>query len=247
MSTAACCPTDRTAAAASHESSARGKMEKLNSMDCYVVGSGSHTVVLVYDIFGFHSNNYELADSISQSLGWVVVIPDLFRGSPWPAVNFPPRGQDQASMFSRFLNSQADCGQRALDVKAVIDHYRSGVRQTFSIIAFCWGCKVAALVNDYPGVKSICGAHPSFLTASDGFAVNVPTLWLPTADDDISDYINGFTSARRDKFVTVSSDFSDLFHGFMAARGDWMNDKIRERVSYATKAFVDFIKNSLDF
>ena len=246
MSTAACCPTDRTSAAASHDYSAQGKMEKVNSMDCYLVGSGSHTVVLIYDIFGFHSNNFELADSISQTQGWTVVIPDLFRGSPWHAVNFPPRGQDQASMFSRFLTSQADCGQRALDVKAVIDHFKSPVRQTFTILAFCWGCKVAALVNDYPGVKSIAGAHPSFLTGSDGFVVNVPTLWLPTADDDISDYINGFTTAKRDRFVTISGDFTDLYHGFMAARGDWMNENLRDRVSAATRVIVSFIKTNLE-
>ena len=104
---------------------------------------------------------------------------------------------------------------------------------------------MASIVNDYPGVKAIAGAHPSFLNSSDGFGVNVPCLWLPTADDDISEYIDGYIGAKRDAFVTVSAEFNDLSHGFMAARGDWSNERLRERVSIATRLIVSFFASKL--
>jgi len=245
MATAACCPTDKTVAAVSGVYASMGRMEKVNSMDCYVVGSGPHAVVMVYDIFGFHNNNFELADSISQNKGWTVLIPDLFRGSPWPAVNFPPRGQDQAAMLSRFLTTQADASQRSLDIISVIDHFKTKGRMQFSVLGFCWGGKAASLVNDYPGVRSIAGAHPSFLSGSDGVNVNIPCLWLPTGDDDISEYIEGFTAGKRARLITVSGEFSDMFHGFMASRGDWSNERVRDRVSQATRLLVSFFESHL--
>lgn len=248
-----CCPTDRTAAASTVEYEAKGRKYLLNSMEVYTVGpeNASRVLVLVYDIFGWHYNNFELADTVASAKNWRVVIPDLFRGAPWPASHFPPRGKAQCADFSNFLSSQANTVQRCLDVKAVIDGLQ---KETSSgdaskapgiyILGFCWGAKVAALVNDFPGVKAIAGAHPSFLDATDALDVAVPTLWLPTMDDDLTDYLAGLDSAKKSQkdFVFIDESFRDMFHGFLAARGDWTDEFQRTRASQAIKTLVGFFE-----
>jgi dienelactone hydrolase len=244
-----CCPTDRTAAASTGEYVAQGQKLTLNSMDVYSVGpvTASRVLVVVYDIFGFHYNNFELADVVAASKGWRVLVPDLFRGAPWPACHFPPRGKAQCADFSNFLSTQANSVDRCLDVKSLIasvasEHPQSDGQGFCYVLGFCWGAKVASLVNDYPGVRAIAGAHPSFLGATDALDVAVPTLWLPTVDDDLTDYVDGLKAGRGTQrgLVTIDEAFRDMFHGFLAARGDRTHEFQRQRASDAIKTIVAF-------
>eukprot|EP00636_Phaeomonas_parva_P012638 CAMPEP_0118880814 /NCGR_PEP_ID=MMETSP1163-20130328/20354_1 /TAXON_ID=124430 /ORGANISM="Phaeomonas parva, Strain CCMP2877" /LENGTH=200 /DNA_ID=CAMNT_0006817379 /DNA_START=141 /DNA_END=740 /DNA_ORIENTATION=+ len=51
-----------------------------------------HVVVLLPDVFGWESNDMRAcADRIAKTCGAIVVMPDLFRGTPWPA-DAPPGG-----------------------------------------------------------------------------------------------------------------------------------------------------------
>lgn len=238
-----CCPTDRTAASGTVEYTAQGTKQMLNSMEVYAIGpeNATRVLIVVYDIFGFHYNNFELADSIAKSRGWRVLVPDLFRGSPWPACHFPPRGKAQSADFSNFLSTQANAVQRSLDVKTLISSLVSTSTQ-FYILGFCWGAKVAALVNDFPGVRAIAGAHPSFLDATDALDVAVPTLLLPTVDDDLTDYLAGLAAGKQAQraLVLVDENFRDMFHGFLAARGDWTNENQRIRASQAINTIAAF-------
>ena len=247
-----CCPTDRTAAASTLEYEANGTKFQLNSMEVYTVGpeNASRVLVIVYDIFGWHYNNFELADTVASTKNWRVVVPDLFRGAPWPASHFPPRGKAQCADFSNFLSSQANAAQRCLDIQALIESLTKttildyGNNLGFYVLGFCWGAKVAALVNDFPGVKAIAGAHPSFLGATDSLDVAVPTLWLPTVDDDLTDYVAGLEAAKKSQkgLVIIDEGFRDMFHGFLAARGDWTDEFQRTRASQAIKTLVGFFE-----
>jgi dienelactone hydrolase len=58
-----------------------GKVVRVEDLDIYVVGSGDKCVVWNYDIFGFNSGRTkELADLLAES-GFLVVMPDYFRGT----------------------------------------------------------------------------------------------------------------------------------------------------------------------
>ncbi|KAF4646661.1 hypothetical protein FOL47_005838, partial [Perkinsus chesapeaki] len=88
----ACCPTDKVQAPPSGYQG-KGAFTTIAGLKCYTVGSGSNGAGLlsIYDIFGFHSNNYEEADRLSEGLdGALVVVPDFFDGKPWPASKYPP-------------------------------------------------------------------------------------------------------------------------------------------------------------
>ena len=59
----------------------RGRVVRVEDLDIYVVGSGDKCVVWNYDIFGFNSGRTkELADLLAES-GFLVVMPDYFRGT----------------------------------------------------------------------------------------------------------------------------------------------------------------------
>jgi hypothetical protein len=66
-----------------------GKIEKLGDMDCYVVGKPTNgkAIVLIYDIYGVSDNCRHNCDLLAQA-GYLVVMPDLFRGSGRNDPNF---------------------------------------------------------------------------------------------------------------------------------------------------------------
>eukprot|EP01043_Picozoa_sp_COSAG02_P113989 COSAG02_NODE_50266_length_321_cov_1.391892_1_plen_97_part_10 len=55
-------------------------IEKLDDMDVYVVGTGERAIVLIYDIFGFAPANTRHNCDLLARAGFLVVMPDLFRG-----------------------------------------------------------------------------------------------------------------------------------------------------------------------
>jgi dienelactone hydrolase len=202
---------------------------------------------LAHDIFGHQQNKFELSDQIHSKTSWTVVCPDYFHGQNWDPAEYPPKTEDQQRRFAVFLSKQADAEARAEDTRELIEYFRSNGRSTFSLIGLCWGCKLAAIINDYPGVVAITGAHPSFLEANDGEMANVATLWLPTPEDKMAEYISGVESANRWSFVTVDEDFMDMYHGFMGARGQWDDPKERSRVEAARDVIINFTRKQLKF
>ena len=238
-----CCPTDRTAAAATGDYVPEGRAERISSIDCYVVGNGPETIIMVTDIFGLHQNNYELADTLSHKEGYKVIIPDLFRGAAWPATQFPPQTNEQSAAFSAFLAGIANAGKRQTDIIELIEAL--GNRDHIALLGFCWGAKVATLAGNASSVGAIVGAHPAFLGGSDGLSACVPTLIIPTGDDDLTDYKNAVAVGKGANYVTINEDFLDMFHGFLAARGDWTDQKQRTRASAAIKVIVNFLARYL--
>ena len=59
----------------------RGSVETVGDMDMYVVGSGERCIILVYDIHGFAPPNTQHNCDLLADAGFLVVMPDFFRGS----------------------------------------------------------------------------------------------------------------------------------------------------------------------
>jgi len=68
-----------------------GTSLKIGELDAYQTGDvGSKRVLIAaYDIFGFHPNTKQFCDQLAKA-GFLIVMPDFFRGSPWDEKNFPP-------------------------------------------------------------------------------------------------------------------------------------------------------------
>ncbi|CAG7733649.1 unnamed protein product [Allacma fusca] len=67
-----------------------GKIWNLEDLPIYETAGGNNRVLLLaYDIFGFHPNTFRVADRLAMESGMRVVIPDFFRGEPFPEDKYP--------------------------------------------------------------------------------------------------------------------------------------------------------------
>jgi dienelactone hydrolase len=226
-----CCPTDRQATRGEFSGQIGSKIQipvsndvSSAALDCFVSTSANSSapwLILVYDIFGVHPNNHLLATFMNEK-GINVAIPDLFGGNNWPRDQFPVPS-DKRDAFSTFMQIQADPQSRAEGVRKCIEYIRSTHRaSSIALLGLCWGFKLCSLIGSHDGiVRCMVGAHPSLLTSQDGDNVSVPTLILPTADDNLTRYLAGVVRNRNPKLVRVSEEYLGSFHGFLGARGDW--------------------------
>merc|ERR1712106_1136626 len=76
-----CCPAGSLLMLGEEGYQPKGKVVRVEDLDIYVVGNGEKCVTWNYDIFGFNSGRTkELADLLAES-GFLVVMPDYFRGT----------------------------------------------------------------------------------------------------------------------------------------------------------------------
>jgi len=70
----------------------KGKETTLGDLVIYETGDSTSPNLLIcfYDIFGFHPVTKQVCDKLGEA-GWRVVMPDFFRGKPFPLENFPPK------------------------------------------------------------------------------------------------------------------------------------------------------------
>ncbi len=66
-----------------------------DDMRCYIVGSGARALIVIYDIFGFAPANTRHNCDLLADAGFLVVMPDLFRGSGRGADGFVRPANDQ--------------------------------------------------------------------------------------------------------------------------------------------------------
>lgn len=245
-----CCPTGRTAVPVNEQSyKGKGKMVPIpiegEIIDCYVVGEGEHVVFLGYDVFGLHPNKLQLADKFVSDLGKLTfIIPDFFKDKAWPAEKYPPKSPEFKEEFAEFLGKVANWTLLAPKVEQVFRHYQKTKGcSAFSVIGLCWGAKLAVASYPFANLKSIVGVHPSFLNADDAKDPKVPTLLLPTGDDNLEDYESGL--ATDNHLITIDNQFNDMFHGFLGARGHWEDPHQKSRAWEAMQVIQTFLKKTL--
>lgn len=107
------------------ENHGAGRVEKLGGMDVYVVGRpvGGKAIVLIYDIFGVSAQCRHNCDQLAEK-GFLVVMPDLFRGSGRRDPNFK---RPEAATVDREI----------LDLVVPFVQAKGGVQ--LGCIGFCFG------------------------------------------------------------------------------------------------------------
>ena len=81
MAAMACCPEGALGRLGTKGYVARGAVERLQDMDLYFVGSGTKCIIWNYDIFGFDSGRTRETADLFAEAGYLVIIPDFFRGT----------------------------------------------------------------------------------------------------------------------------------------------------------------------
>ncbi|KAI8844677.1 Alpha/Beta hydrolase protein [Chytriomyces cf. hyalinus JEL632] len=234
-------PTCCTLAPVQPEYVSKGEIVKIGALDVYVVGpKGAKNAILVnYDIFGDHPNTRQVLDILS-SHGFRVAMPDLCRGDPWDAKNWPPAG-GFAEVLAH-INKNASYESIAADMRATQAHLKAEGSQHFGVIGFCWGGMMAAKLAAEPDLKleAFVAAHPAGIQLDVAAGAKCPLLLLPAKDDPKETFDEVFRVVSAIHPSSKQVRFDDAHHGFLAARADFKNELLAKRANEGIREMHDF-------
>jgi len=244
---AACCPPGSEPELASTYVP-RGKVEKLDGLDLYCVGTvGANAIIVITDIFGPDSGRHKLICDQYADAGFYVAIPDLFRGNSYSSVDFTQLGEWCAKFTWSILKKDIDTVVSFLEKRGV---------SSFGIVGFCWGSwvvfhacassKFSVGVSYHPSVTncaSLYGENDIELTK----AIQCPQLLLP-ASNDPDTYKTGATITEL-KNKPFGNDcetvvFPDMVHGWVP-RGDLTNPNVARDVKKAMEISIKYLQRIL--
>merc|ERR1719347_1195364 len=109
----ACCPKDALGKLGTEGYQDKGIVEKVDDLDIYFVGNAPKCIIWNYDIFGFNSGRTRQTADLFAEAGYMVIIPDFYRGtwkSPFPF---------DESVF-KFAKEQTDWNKLQADLDTVL-------------------------------------------------------------------------------------------------------------------------------
>ncbi|KAM0723281.1 hypothetical protein Q7P37_001482 [Cladosporium fusiforme] len=203
-----------------HNGTASGRTVALGNETGYVTfppgGRAKAAVLYMTDIFGLDLiNNKLLADSIAKA-GYLVVVPDLFRGEPVPADAL----EDPASNFS--LPEWQQRHPQA-EIESILDTTINSIRTTYNAsnigsVGYCFGGRyVARYLAEGKGIDAGFAAHPSNTQAEEWEAIASP-ISIAFGDLDQSSTPENRTNIEEIFFdgnkTYQTSLYSNAEHGF---------------------------------
>eukprot|EP01047_Picozoa_sp_COSAG01_P052998 COSAG01_NODE_5636_length_4126_cov_16.030047_2_plen_326_part_00 len=214
-----------------------GTVEKAsNGMDMYVSGSGAAAIVLVYDIFGFAPAQTRHNCDWLASKGFMVVMPDFFRGKG-------RRSHD-------FVRPQSEDVDREL-MEVVVPFVKAKGAKTLGIVGFCFGGPVAMRAAA-TGVFAACGGvHAGGMGSPAGEqlvgAATCPVMLLQAGGDaDLAPVWKTVQKMSAIKGKSVLRTYWDQRHGWCGATGDRNgNPVLKEAVETTLVQIHGFFKRTL--
>jgi dienelactone hydrolase len=208
----------------------------------YITGKGTKGLLFIPDIFGPHPNAYHVAD-ILAGRGFLVVMPDFFRGKEWELGNLPPR---DPQVFQEWIGKHTWDNLRDRVVQGITLLKALGAT-SIGGVGFCWGGHLIVKALGEGLIKSGASPHPSKrITADEARVVKGPFCLLPTKDDGPLDDIRAALDEDPErKAKNVYHYFDDMHHGFVGARANFEDELNRKRANEAIDILVDFFNNTL--
>lgn len=187
-----------------------------NTLDVTGPRTSQKAIFWIYDIFAFTPQTLQGADILGET--YLVVIPDLFRGSVAQRDWYPPTNDYQRTNLTKFLTGPAD-RQKALSLVPEIIAGSAKIYpsiEKWAAIGFCWGGKIVALTSD-KGSNWVVSAQssPAFVEVGDAAKIAIPHIVLASKDEDKDD-IKGYEE-RLEHVPHVVKTY-DRPHGFQSAR-----------------------------
>jgi dienelactone hydrolase len=266
MSTS-CCPTEIKPAVNDYQGT--GSRVTLDGhFDMYIVkGSSPNCLILVYDIFGLTSNAEQLADTLSTVGGYTVVIPDFYKGDPWPHTNIPPtkegkfpQGVEPADgvnvLMTWITTAPINQFDRKESIQAVKEYLiqEQGMTGKFGAVGMCWGGKVCFVAAKGGLVEAVAACHGSFLDKTDAEETNVPMCLLNSKDEPerYTTEIKPIMMEGKPLFAekNVFKTFPKMHHGWMGTRGvgvvtDFQQEGLKQGFAEGVSDLVNFFKAAL--
>lgn len=211
-------------------------------------------IVLIYDIFGFEVvQTRRFADLLAAETRMRVLMPDFFRGKPWPPDKVSP---SHLSELMDWAHSAGNWGIVSEDLKAARNFLLSdGLRPSaaLGIIGFCWGGKQVVLACSgqthgshlgFPFAAGVC-VHGSLLCPEDGEHITAPVLFMPAGNDPPIDPLKAVLDRRPIGSQCDYHIFETETHGFATSRGAWDVPHTRQSIMDALNLASRFFTKNL--
>ena len=104
-------------------------------------GRSKKGIVYIPDIFGPLPNAFHGADILAEK-GFLVVMPDFFRGGEWSLDDFPPKDGFGGEPFQNFINGLQYADLKDRIERAVAILHALGAT-SIGAVGFCWGGNLA--------------------------------------------------------------------------------------------------------
>jgi len=199
-------------------------------------------LICAHDIYGIQNDNYkQITDQMAiQSDGFIVVLPDFYRGDAWDVDRDPNDRQE-------WLDRVGDWnGIVKPDLINLVRYYQTKGIVEFAIFGMCWGGKVATLaaidLSEYFKASGV--VHPSFVIPEEADEVKIPMYLMPARDDiNMTDFYEVLKTKFGDN--TGHIRFEDVPHGFAGNRGNFSDPVVRERVDEVITTLGAFFDRNL--
>ncbi|CAG8102064.1 unnamed protein product [Penicillium nalgiovense] len=226
---------------------AKGEYKTINGLKTYVTGPESATkaILVIYDIFGFFDQTIQGADILATSTDqkYRVFMPDFFEGSPADISWYPPTTQEHKEKLGNFFSTKAAPPRTLSKIPNVVAEGNKlapgGNFQSWSILGYCWGGKIATLSSgaDNKLFKAVAQCHPAMVDPNDAEVVNIPMVFLASKDETPKDVKDFEANLKVPKYVET---FPTQIHGWMAARSDLENPEVRKEYERGYKTVLEF-------
>ena len=225
--------------------SPKGSFEEIGGLKTYVTGdrNSKNVITVVYDIFGFWPTTQQGADILGEQ-GFLVVMPDFFKGKPLDQSLYPPKDDAAKQAVQDFFSGPAS----PPDNLTALSNFAAAASKKFDqvrnhgILGFCWGAKIATLAADKRDVfKAVAAVHPAMVDPKDAEKITAPYILLASKDepaDDIAAFEKNLPSDVRSKSIVKT--YGDMHHGWAAARADLKDDNNRKQFQAAYQELAEF-------
>jgi len=220
----------------------KGEVLNLGDLPIYVVGAGERGIVWNYDIMGFDAGRTRQLCDYFADQGYMVVLPDYFRGEEAPAFTDPAVFTFLAKV-SNWTSLQSDWGK----VKEFMEE--KGVN-SFGAIGTCWGSYPTIRLSTLPEFKAGVSMHPSHSTIMPAVGdnegdiygqVKSPQLIMPSRTDSENVKVGGLAEQTLVDKVTII-EFPEMDHGW-TTRGNLSIPAVDRDVHLALSEAINCFNN----
>lgn len=239
-----CCPTGSEPKLAANYTP-KGTTQNLGDLPVYTVGQGDKAILIISDIFGPDGGRTKLICDQLADAGFLVVLPDLFKGDFWKSEDF----NGLMDWFPKYMwNNLED--NFAKHIYPFLE--TKGVKST-GIVGFCWGVYVAFHASESGKFKAGVGFHPTldkFPESAQQLAelVACPYLLVPAGNDpDIvkeGGDVEKILKAKPFGDKVQVQTFPDVNHGWMP-RGDINQPEVANRYKEGMELAIKYFKENL--
>lgn len=225
-------------------------MEKVGELEAYVIGpkDSKKAIVVVYDVFGYWPTTKQGADLLAEATKARVVMPDFFRGDPFPQEKFPTDSDEKKQSLQAFFGKQGNFQARKPELDAVAEALKKDGAAKVGVLGFCWGGKLAVLAGG-EGTKfaSVAQIHPAQVDPKDAAQLTVPVANFPSKDEP-QDKVDEFEKEVQKKDIakdSVYKHYPDSHHGWAAARANLDDEGNLKNFQDVYQRLADFFNKTL--